>query len=41
MCVLLDFNAAPEACSINEICEVLHENNVMLKDTEILSDETY
>ena len=26
---------------INEICDMLHENNVMFRDTDILTDNTY
>ena len=41
VCILGDFNATPGSPRFNEICEMLHENNVMFRDTNILPDNTY
>ena len=41
VCILGDFNATPGSPRFNEICDMLHDNNVMFKDTDILSDITY
>ena len=38
MNALGDFNAAPGSSRFNEICDMLHENNVMFRDTDILPD---
>ena len=41
VCILRNFNATPGSPQLNEICDVLHENNVMFRDTDILPDNTY
>ena len=41
VCILGDFNATPGSPQFNEICDMLHENNVMFRDTDILADNTY
>ena len=38
VCILGDFNATPGSPRFNEICDMLHENNVMIIDTDILPD---
>ena len=40
VCILGDFNATPGSPRFNEICDMLHENSVMLRDTDILPDNT-
>ena len=40
VCILGDFNATPGSPRFNEICNMLHENNVMFRDTDILPDNT-
>ena len=35
-----DFNATLGSPRFNEICDMLHENNVMFRDTDILHDNT-
>ena len=35
-----DFNATLGSPRFNEICDMLHENNVMFRDTDILPDNT-
>ena len=39
--MLGDLNATPGSPRFNEICDMLHENNVMFRDTDILPDNTY
>ena len=41
VCILGDFNATPGSPRFNEICDMLHENSVMFRDTDILPDNTY
>ena len=41
VCMLGDFNATKGSLRFNEICDTLHENNVMLRDTDILPDNTH
>ena len=41
MCILGDFYATPVAPRFNDISDMLHENNVMFRDTDILPDNTY
>ena len=41
MCILGDFNATPGSLQFNEMCDMLHENNVMFRNTDILPDNTY
>ena len=41
VCILGDFNATPGSPRYNEICDMLHENNIMFRDTYILPDNTY
>ena len=41
VCILGDFNATPGSPRFNEICDMLHENNVMFRDMDILPDNTY
>ena len=41
VCILGDFNGTPSSPRVNEICDMLHENNVMFGDTDILPDNTY
>ena len=41
VCILGDFDATPGSWTFNEICDMLHENNVMFRDTDILPDNTY
>ena len=41
VCILGDFNASPGSRRFNEICGMLHESNVMFRDTDILPDNTY
>ena len=41
VCILGDFNATPVSPRFNEICDMLHENNAMFRDTDILRDNTY
>ena len=40
VCILGDFNATPGLPQFNEIYDMLHENNVMFNDTNILPDNT-
>ena len=35
------FNATPDSPRFNKICDMLHENNVMFRDADILPDNTY
>ena len=39
--MLGDFNATPGSPRFNEMCGMLHENNVMFRDTDILPDNTF
>ena len=39
--MLGDFNATKGSPRFNEIRDMLHENNVMLRDTDILPDNTH
>ena len=41
VCILGDFNATPGSQRFNEICDILHENNVLFRDTDILPDNTH
>ena len=41
VCILGDFDATPGSPRFNEICDMLHENNVIFRDTDILPDNTY
>ena len=41
VCILGDFDATPDSPRFNEICDMLHENNVMFRDNDILPDNTY
>ena len=41
VCILGDFNATSGSQRFNQICDMLHENNVMFRDTDILPDNTY
>ena len=42
ICILGDFNNATSGSPrFNEICDMLHENNVMFRDTDILPESTY
>ena len=41
VCILRDFNAAPCSPRFNEKCEMLHENDVMFRDIDIVPDNTY
>ena len=41
VCILGDCNATPGSPGFNEICDMLHENNVMFRYTDILPDNTY
>ena len=41
VCILRDFNATPGSPLFNEICDMLHDNSVMFRDTDILPDNTY
>ena len=41
VCILGDFNATPGSPRFNEMCDMLHQNNVMFRDTDILPDSTY
>ena len=41
VCILGDFNATPGSPRFNEICDMLHENSVMFRYTDILPDNTY
>ena len=36
VCITGDFNATPGSPRFNEICDMLHENNVMFRTSEIL-----
>ena len=40
-CILGDFNATPGSPRFNEICDILHKNNVIFRDTDILPNNTY
>ena len=41
VCILGDFNDATTGSPrFNEICDMLHENSVMFRDTYILPDNT-
>ena len=40
VCILGDFNATPGSPRFDEICDMLHENNVIFRDTDILPDNT-
>ena len=35
------YNATPGSPRFNEMCDMLHENAVMFRDTDILPDNTY
>ena len=37
VCILGDFNATTGSPRFNEICDMLHENSVMFRDTDILT----
>ena len=39
--MLGDLNATPGSPRFNEICDMLHENSVMFRNTDILPDNTY
>ena len=41
VCILGDFNATPGLQRFNRICDMLHDNSVMFRDTDILPDNTY
>ena len=41
VCILGDFNATAGSPRFNEMCDMLHENNVMFEDMDILPDNTY
>ena len=41
VCILGEFNATPGLPRFNEICDMLHENNVIFRDSNILPDNTY
>ena len=41
VCILGDFNATPGSPRFNEICDMLHEDNVIFRDTDILPENTY
>ena len=41
VCILEDCNATLGSPRFNEMCDMLHENNVMFRDTDILPDYTY
>ena len=41
VCILGDFNARAGSPQFNEMCDMLHENNVMFWDMDILPDNTY
>ena len=41
VCLLGDFNATPGSPRFDEICDMLHENSIMSRDTVILPDNTY
>ena len=41
VCIMGDFNATPGSPRFNEICDMLHENNVMFRVTYILPYDTY
>ena len=38
VCILGDFNAEQGLPQFNEICDMLHENSVMFRDTDILPE---
>ena len=38
--MLGDFNETPGLPFFNKICDMLHENNVMFRDTDVLTDIT-
>ena len=40
-CMLRDFNAKPCSPRFNEMCDMLHDNNLMFRDTDILPDNTF
>ena len=41
VCIPRDLNATPGSPRFNKICDMLRENNVMFRDTDILPDNTY
>ena len=41
VCILGDFNATPGSPGFKEISVVLHDNNVMFRDMDILQDKRY
>ena len=41
VCILRDFNATPGSLRFNETRDLLHENKVIFRDTDILPDNTY
>ena len=41
VCTPGDFNATPGSPRFNEICDILHKNNVMFRDRDIIPDNTY
>ena len=41
VCILGDFNATPGSRRFNEMCDMLHENIVTFRDTDILPENTY
>ena len=40
VCILGDFNATSGSPQFNEICDMLHDNNVIFLDMDILPDNT-
>ena len=40
LCIQGDFNATPVSPRFNEMCDMIHENNVF-RDMDILPDDTY
>ena len=41
VCILGDFNATSGSLRFNEIRDMLHENNVSIRDTDIKPDKTF
>ena len=41
VCILGDFHATPVSPRFNGICDMLHVNNVMFRDTDILPDNIF
>ena len=41
VCILGDFNATPGSPRFNVMCNMLHQNSVLFRDTDVLPDNNY